>query len=174
MSKIFAVDPGNMQSAYAVIDYETNALEDFGILPNEEFREVIRVYALRDDVSFAIEMIASYGMPVGVTVFETCLWIGRFIEMLQSRGHPYSFHYRKDVCLHLCHSARANDSNIRQRILDMYPATGGGKTPQIGTKKLPGPLYGVRADIWAALGVALTHKQLLKTLNQENVSHDGN
>ena len=58
--------------------------------------------------------------------------------------------------MHLCNSVRAKDSNVRQALLDRFPATGGGKTPQIGTKSKPGPLYGFSKDMWAALGVALT------------------
>ena len=43
-----------------------------------------------------------------------------------------------------------------QALLDLFPRTGGGATPQIGTKGKPGPLYGVSSHAWAALGVAVT------------------
>lgn len=97
----------------------------------------------------AIEMIASYGMPVGREVFETCLWIGRFIE---AWGGPYTLVYRRDVKLHLCGQARAKDGNVRQAIIDRF----GGKQSAIGNKKTPGPLYGVSGDVWQALAVAIT------------------
>ena len=63
--------------------------------------------------------------------------------------------YRMDVKMYLCNNTRAKDGNIRQAIIDRYPANGGGKTPQIGTKKHPGPLYGVSKDVWSALAVAI-------------------
>lgn len=114
--------------------------------------------------ALAIEMIASYGMPVGKEVFETCVWIGRFI---QSWGDstPVKLVYRKDVKMRLCGSMKAKDANIRQALIDLFPATGGGKTPQIGTKSKPGPLYGVSTHIWPALAVAVTvaAKQETKT-----------
>jgi hypothetical protein len=53
------------------------------------------------------------------------------------------------------------DKHVRQAILDRFPGTGGGKTPQIGTKKQPGPLYGVKGHMWAALAVALTAEKML-------------
>jgi hypothetical protein len=98
-------------------------------------------------------MIASYGMPVGREVFETCLWIGRFVEAWASRGGEYRLVYRREVKLHLCESVRANDANIRAALIDRF---GPGKPAAIGTKKAPGPLYGLKGDEWAALGVALT------------------
>ena len=55
--------------------------------------------------------------------------------------------------MHLCGSAKAKDSNIRQAIIDRY---GGDPKRCIGTKKAPGPLYGISADQWAALALALT------------------
>ena len=62
----------------------------------------------------------------------------------------------ESVCMHLCKNNRAKDGNVRQAILDRYPATGGGKNPQVGTKKAPGPLYGVSGHAWQALAVAIT------------------
>jgi len=147
--RILAIDPGNEKSAY--VCYDDGKMGKFGILPNKEVLDVIQTTWGVDE--FVIEMIACYGMPVGKTVFDTCVWIGRFIE---AWGDDYTKVYRKDVKMHLCHSMRAKDANIRQAIIDRYPATGGGKTPQIGTKKQPGPLYGVSKDVWAAIGVAIT------------------
>ena len=47
---------------------------------------------------------------------------------------------------------RAKDSNIRQALLDLY---GGDKRKAIGIKAEPGPLYGIKSHMWAALGVAV-------------------
>jgi len=102
-------------------------------------------------------MVASYGMAVGKDVFETALWTGRFIE---AWGGPHTKVYRKDVKLTLCGNASAKDANIRQALIDRYPPTGGGRRPQTGTKAKPGPLYGVRRDIWQALAVAVTWVEL--------------
>jgi len=150
---ILAIDPGNIQSAYVV--YDSGNIIAFGIEENENLLKAVS--GILNDFDgcghMAIEMIASYGMPVGATVFETCLWIGRFIQAWNAK---YTKVYRKDVKMHLCNSMRAKDSNIRQAILDRYPASGGGKVPQIGIKSKPGPLFGVSKDVWAALGVAIT------------------
>ena len=104
-------------------------------------------------------------MAVGRTVFETCLWVGRFAQVIEDKGRPWFRVYRKadnkedgilGVCSYICKNSRAKDTNIRQAIIDLYPATGGGAIPQIGTKKHPGPLYGISKDVWSALAVALT------------------
>ena len=105
--------------------------------------------------TLAVEMIASYGMPVGKEVFETCLWIGRFVQAWHA-PELVKLVYRKDVKMHICGTTKAKDGNVRQAIIDLYPASGGGATPQIGTKAQPGPLYGVSSHAWSAIGVALT------------------
>ena len=101
----------------------------------------------------AIEMVSCYGMPVGAETFETCVWIGRFMERFRGECDQV---FRRDVKLNLCNSMRAKDANIRQAILDRFPSTGGGKTPQVGTKKQPGPLYGISKHAWSALAVGIT------------------
>lgn len=145
---ILAIDPGTTQSAWVVYDGEQ--VIECGIDDNASVKD--RISLFRGD-NIAIEMIASYGMPVGKEVFETCLWVGRFIEAAQ---RPHELVYRLEVKMCLCHSARASDANIRQAIIDRFAPTGGGKLPQVGVKSKPGPLFGVSNDIWAALGVAIT------------------
>lgn len=148
---ILAIDPGTTESAWCVFDGAK--VVGSGIEPNPELLAKLRGWDLSDYL-VAIEMIASYGMPVGKEVFETCVWIGRYIEVV--REPEPTLIYRKDVKLHLCQSARAKDPNVRQALIDRFEPSGGGKIPQIGTAKQPGPLYGVTSHIWAALAVAVT------------------
>jgi len=102
--------------------------------------------ALSPGPILAIEMIACYGMPVGNETFETCLWIGRFEEAFNPSRDSLRC-YRKDIKLHLCGTTRAKDPNVRQALIDRL-----GKP---GTKKNPGPTYGVRSHVWSALAVAV-------------------
>ena len=151
MVTIFAIDPGNTESGYAVIEMPRFKLLEFGKLENQYLLNNAFFIARKSD-HFAIEMVASYGMPVGKDVFETCVWIGRFIQAV---GMDYHFVYRKDEKLCLCHDSRAKDSNIRQALIDRYAKFDfkNGK----GTKKKPDTFYGVSKDVWQAIAVAVTH-----------------
>jgi hypothetical protein len=156
---IFAIDPGNTQSAYCIYSPCTHAIEQCGIVENHKLKSKLREHT-QWQYQFAIEMVASYGMPVGKDIFETVLWIGRFVETVErSNLHKASLVYRKEVKHILCGSLKAKDANIRQAVIDRFPATGGGKNPTVGTKSKPGPLFGVSKDIWAAIGVALTYHE---------------
>jgi len=158
MSPIVAIDPGTTESGWCV--YDGSSVIGSDVWPNGRLLGHLGVWA--DDFgTLAVEMIASYGMPVGREVFETCLWIGRFI---QAWPEPEAVRlvYRKDVKLHLCGTTKAKDGNVRQALIDLFPATGGGKTPQIGIKAKPGPLFGVSTHAWPALGVAITAKHQME------------
>lgn len=157
--KLLAVDPGNEKSAWVIYDTETKTVESFGIDMNDDVLD--EIYHSTAD-ALAMEMVASYGMAVGRHVFETCVWIGRFVQEWVNRKEvregkdvtqAFRYVYRKDVKMHLCGMTKAKDSNIRQAIMDRYGST---KQKAQGTKKEPGPLYGVSKDVWAAIGVALT------------------
>lgn len=142
---ILAIDPGTTESGWCLFDLKR--VQDAGIYENKRLLGMMRDWPAVPDIILAIEMVASYGMPVGREVFETCVWIGRF---QQSWREPEAVKlvYRRDVKLHLCGSPRAKDANIRQAIID--------KLGPVGTKAQPGPLYGVKSHAWAAVGVALT------------------
>lgn len=101
-----------------------------------------------------IEMIASYGMPVGKEVFETCVWIGRFVELARLQNIDVEYIYRKDEKMNICHSMKAKDSNIRQALIDRFGP--------VGTKKNPGWFYGFKADIWSAYAVGITYLDMKK------------
>ena len=159
MTAILAIDPGPVLSAWVLYDGKLLAK---GIDDNHKVLRradsACNIYLDgRGPSMVVIEMIASYGMPVGADVFNTCVWIGRLIERCAyDWGWDTRLMYRRAVKLNLCNSMRAKDSNVRQALIDRSPATGGGKCKQIGIKAKPGPLYGVHDDIWAALGVAVT------------------
>jgi len=151
--KILGIDPGTDKSAIVGLDTETGHVYSACTCPNEEVLKILATPKSYRDSGFvlAIEMVASYGMPVGREVFETCVWIGRFI---QQWGLGYTFIYRKDEKMTLCGSMKAKDANIRQALIDLF---GPGKEKAVGTKKRPGPLYGIHGDEWAALAVAVTY-----------------
>ena len=152
--KILAIDAGNTYSGVAIVELPEFRLVWFGKLPNEEIYDVVKNFHI-DEV--ALEMVACYGMPVGKDVFETCVWIGRFIEKL--KDHKISYVYRKDEKMCLCGSLKAKDSNIRQALINRY-AKHDFKTGK-GTKKNPDVFYGVANDVWQAIAVAVTHYESL-------------
>ena len=141
-SVVIGIDPGTEQSAFVMFDGEI--VMDHGIWPNAE----LALHAIWGQPRIFCEMIASYGMAVGASVFETCVWIGRFMEYArQDSGRDLQRVFRKDVKLHLCQSPRAKDGNVRQALIDRVG-------PQ-GTKKSQGPTYGIKSHEWAALAVAV-------------------
>ena len=150
--KILAIDPGNEESAFVV--WDGHRILEKGKWSNQELLDNLpRIVQNINRGNVYIEMVASYGMAVGKTVFETCVWIGRYEESIVSLGCEVKKVYRKDVKMHICQSMRAKDSNIRQAIIDRF-----GKP---GTKSNPNLVYQDREvkmakDIWAAFAVALT------------------
>ena len=152
---ILAIDPGNIDTAYCVIDAETLKPIAFDKTQNELVLEQIVNPEHKID-RIAIEMIASYGMPVGKEVFDTCRWIGRFEQAAYEHTDcGIDLVYRKDVKLHICGDSRANDTNIRHALIDRF-ATHDLRAGK-GTKKNPDFFYGFRVDIWAAFAVGITY-----------------
>ena len=154
--KVIAIDPGTTQSAWVIMDSETLKPEQFGIDDNEALRKMLLSMKLCRADRVVIEMVASYGMPVGKEVFETCVWIGRFYEAASClTGHFPEFVYRREEKLHICESPRANDATIRHALIDRF-ADHDLKFGR-GTKKNPDWFYGFKQDMWAAYAVGLTY-----------------
>ncbi len=135
---ILAIDPGTEQSGYVFFDANEKCVISKGIIPNNEMIHIIHESL---DITVAIEMIASYGMAVGKDTFETCLWIGRYVQTAINNDLPLHLVYRKDVKMYLCNSMKAKDTNIRQALIDLL-----GKDVTKGISK----------HMWAALAIAVT------------------
>src|SRR5688572_7375498 len=108
----FSIDPGPEMSAYVVWDGER--ILHKGKLLNADM--LLEIKLAPAHYMFTIERIASYGMPVGREVFETCFWTGRFIQQvveLHLGENEPALIERGRVKVHLCRSMRAKDSNIR-------------------------------------------------------------
>lgn len=147
MNKVVGIDPGPFRSAYVV--WDGSSILAHGICDNILFLRLMKNDYAVNGYTHVIEMVQSYGMPVGREIFETVLVVGRLLEIF----NDYAPHlvFRQDIKLYFCRSMRAKDANIRQVLIDRFG-------PQ-GTKKKPGPLYGIRGDEWSALAVAVYYSE---------------
>jgi hypothetical protein len=132
---VLALDPGTRETGWVLFNGQRVAYS--GVQRNEDVLAMLAGWK-DPDTRLATEVFQAMGMAVGAEVFETCIWIGRFVLRIK----------RTEVKLHLCGSSRAKDPNVRQALLD--------KIGQPGTKKAPGPTYGVKSHAWSALAVAVT------------------
>jgi hypothetical protein len=148
--RVLAIDPGTTDSAVVLYDNAARKVVGHDYVQNEKVFPIIRNSHFVEYV--IVEMVACYGMPVGAEIFETCVWIGRFLHEAERLGIKTDRIKRLKVKMALCHDSKANDANIRQAIIDLF---GPGRERAIGTKKMPGPLYGISGDLWAALAVAI-------------------
>ena len=151
---ILAIDPGNIESAYCIIEKETYKPIEFGKIDNQQLLRQIGLFKNIDCI--VIEKVASYGMAVGKEVFDTCEWYGRFIQKYCDTNNSQTIEYvfRKDVKVNLCNSLKAKDSNIRQALIDRFGV--------VGIKKNPGWFYGFKKDIWSAYAVGITYLDRVK------------
>jgi len=149
---VIGLDPGYEVSAIVVWDTTAKTIIQHGEYANGVLLDKLRGHNGADGSAvLVIEQIESFGMAVGKTTFETVYMSGRFAEAwFPKRVERLP---RKVIKLQLCGQVRAKDGEIRQAIVDRFGPT---KEKAVGTRKLPGPLYGVSKHEWSALAVALT------------------
>ena len=150
-SLIFAIDPGTLKSGYCT--YKSGCVFEAGIVENNELLDLFP-FISKSSTTLAVEMVASYGMTVGRETFETVLWTGRFVQRwLDSSSGRCIKVYRQDAKRCVCKTHKASDADIRAALIS--------RLGEVGTKKSPGPLYGVKSHAWAALAVAVTAEDMI-------------
>lgn len=163
--KVLAIDPGNIESGICLVDADDYRPLRKAKLLNEEV--LCSMGPIPPDTKVAIEMIGHYGtgMPAGKEVFDTCVWIGRFMEHLLSKGVVSDLVMRRDVKLHICGTSKAKDSNIRQALVDRFAP--GEPNYGKGTKKKPGWFYGFSEDMWQAYALAVAYLDYLNKRKEQ-------
>ena len=161
---ILAIDPGPTESAYVLADEGRRPIE-FAKMENAALLMYLRDIKTeskpgsvhRKLTRASIEKVASYGMAVGAEVFDTCIWTGRFAEVIDWWVLPVArttaLVTRQPIKLHHCHDSRAKDSNITQALIDRFAP--GEPNRGKGTKANPGWFYGFKDDIWQAYALAV-------------------
>ena len=158
--RVYAIDPGNIQSAMCIIDATTLKPISAIIAENESLRHhIIHDIRLEEGDEVAIEALQSYGNLIGKSVLDTAVWIGRFYEMFLRKypvkGSSPTFVYRMEEKMHICNDSKAGDPNIRRALIDRF-CTHDYRTGK-GTAKKPDWFHGFSKDMWAAYAVGLTH-----------------
>lgn len=145
--QVLSIDPGSTRSGYVMWDGKRNLQP--GIIYNNELLSFVA--NTQDYIDkLVIENIASYGRPVGRTVFDTCIWIGRYIQLWNDLNKASKDLYlieRKEVKMHLCGKTASKDSDVIKAIKARFG--------EKGTKKDPGFTYRLVGDSWQAFALAV-------------------
>jgi hypothetical protein len=192
---VLALDPGTYKTGWVLYDMRTSRIvekddgqpiltqavtKQMGVTDNEKLLELLRVSTF----PIVCEMVGHYGtgMSVGKTVFETCIWIGRFKEACKAQD--FTTVLRKTGVTYMCGSSKAKDTNVKQALWDLdrfggneLKAVGGKKCPKCKGKGWcgagrptctecdgakwewpPGPLYGVISHMLPALCCAVWYQ----------------
>lgn len=154
--KVIAIDPGNKKSAMVIMDGETLKPLYMELMENEELQQYIKCLHFEEQDRGAIEMLQSYGNLIGRDVLETAVWVGRFYETLRRKMFsPPEYVFRMEEKMHICHSSKAGDAEIRRALIDRF-CQHDFRTGR-GTKGNPDFFAGIKADLWAAYAVGLTY-----------------
>ena len=152
---ILAIDPGNEKSGWCLLK-DNGEPHDSGVFQNNEMLDVVWGVHHAKNTVLAIEMMKARGMPMSNAAMETLVWVGRFKQAWHT-PNAVRLVYRFDIKMHICGAANAKDANVWQALKD--------RLGEPGTKKNPGPLYGIQSHARAALAVGVyVHDQLLGEL----------
>ena len=141
---VFGIDPGPRASGWALWN-------GVGVLDSGHSENEVIIGTLYDPDKYnpefsydvlAIERVSCYMKTVGAPIFETCEWVGRFDA--KSRAILIT---RREVRVALCDTARCGDAQVARAIRDRFG--------EKGTKKSPGPFFGVSGHAWNAVAVAV-------------------
>jgi hypothetical protein len=152
---IIAIDPGPVQSA--IVCWDGTAILDTALEDNATILDLVTL----STGQLYIEMFQGMGMPVGAEVFQSCVWIGRFLQAYEdgSGGRHAILVRRNKIKGHHCNREAAKDGNIRQALIDRFGAPWTWTVPDPAKPKkrvkVGGVTFGLHDDLWQAFALAV-------------------
>jgi len=118
---ILSIDPGSDYSGIVFFNVVDDRLLKSCKIDNESVQRIIDVN--RTKISLVvIEMLSSYGI-VGASVFETAIWIGKYIRHLETIGLPWILIKRSIVRGYWEPKNDKLEQLIRDGIITKWPKT---------------------------------------------------
>jgi Holliday junction resolvasome RuvABC endonuclease subunit len=145
---IYAIDPGPTHSGFVIFDPEAmRVVESDKALANANVMQWCRDKFFSAPHEFACECIEAMYAHVGKETVQTIRFCGAIEEAVISRGGFIHMLSPQEVKKRVCGTASAKDPAVRQALIDRLGPP--------GTKKNPGPTFGVSSHAWRALAVAV-------------------
>lgn len=167
--RLLAVDPGTNKSAYCMMTESCMPISA-GDVDNDT---VLRLVEEGEYDRMAIECMESRaGAMIGKSTYETCIWIGRFMQVAMQRGKPVAKVYRSEEKSLLIPSKKnklpplpegigaTTDAKIRASLIAKYAKHD--KKNGKGTRHDKDVFYGFQGDMWAAFAVGVVHLDKVK------------
>jgi len=160
-----AIDLGPAQSALALWCLTHDHLKYHEYSDNDDIGAAISLAPFRPDGRpriIVIEDFVAQGQPFSKIVRDSCVWLGRFMQLGFDMGLPVELASYATISKHLTGNPHSKDAQLRAVLNDRY----GGK----GTKKQPGGLYGVKDHLWNAVAVAAWYVDRQKQIPQNGAN----
>lgn len=165
--RILAIDPGTTKTAYCMMTEEPAVISAADV-DNEI---VLRLVEEGDYDQMTIECmearnLSSAGQAIGKSTYETCIWIGRYIQAATRRNKPITRIYRSEERSLLVPTKKnklpplpagignTTDAKIRASLIARFARHD--KKNGKGTKNNKDMFYGFQGDMWAAFAVGVT------------------
>ena len=153
VKRVLAIDPGSSESGWVVYDTGEGRPVLAGKTTNHAVHGMLSDPTVTGWDVVVIEWTSPRGMLGSLQLFEALWWAGRFAEAASRTVVRLE---RGKVKEHLCGKTAAKDAMVTAALIDRFGGIGG-RAAAVGVKAAPGPLFGVKADAWAALAVAVTY-----------------
>jgi len=149
---LLAVDPG--PTTCGLVVYDTDAQRVTQAHAKLVWPDVRRLLSDHLLSGAAVVCERTQAGPPSGDVVRTTEVVGRVMEACDHLRMPLELVYRREVLATLCVSARGpKDALVRAALIEMH---GTREALAVGTRRAPGPLYGVTSHAWAALALAVT------------------